>query len=73
MHLRYAVVGCCIVAAAILMFVSSNSYRGADECSNESARSITSLFMPCATKAQVNEPFNIGTAPITQQDGRNRP
>jgi hypothetical protein len=29
--------------------------------------------MPCATKAQVNEPFNIGTAPITQQDGRNRP
>jgi len=28
MYLRYAVVGCCFVAAAILIVVSSNSYGG---------------------------------------------
>jgi len=72
-HLRYAVVGCCIVAAAILVFVSSNSNRDTDECRNWSARLITSLFTPCAAKAEVNEPFNIGAAPIAQQDDRSRP
>jgi hypothetical protein len=43
MYLRYAVVGCCFVAAAILIFVSSNSYRGTDECRNRSARSVANL------------------------------
>jgi hypothetical protein len=42
MYLRYAVVGSCLVAAAILMVVSSNSDSGTDQCRNWYARSITS-------------------------------
>jgi hypothetical protein len=66
MYLRYAVVGSCLIAAAILMVVSSNSDPGTDECRNWYARSITSLFIPCMAKVEVNEPFNIGAAPIEQ-------
>jgi hypothetical protein len=62
MYFRYAVVGSCLIAAAILMVVSSNSDPSADECRNWYARSVTSLFIPCAAKTEVNEPFNIGTA-----------
>jgi len=72
MCVRYAVVGCCFVAAAILIFVSSNSYRGTDECRNRSARSVTNLFMPCAEKAEVDDPFNIGVAPIEQPEGQTK-
>jgi hypothetical protein len=72
MYLRYAVVGCCFVAAAILIFVSSNSYRGTDECRNRSARSVTNLFIPCAAKAEVDDPFNIGAAPIEQPAGQTK-
>jgi hypothetical protein len=73
MYLRYAVVGCCIVVAAILIFVSSSSYQGSGECRNWSARPVMSLFTPCAAKAQVNEPFNIGAAPNARPDDRNGP
>jgi len=72
MYLRYAVVGCCFVAAAILIFVSSNSYRGTDDCRNRFARSVTNLFIPCASKAEVDEPFNIGATPIEQPDGQTK-
>lgn len=61
MKVRYAVVGCCIVAAAILLIVSANSNGGKDECRNWSARSITGLFTPCVAKVEVNDPLNIGT------------
>lgn len=67
MYLRYAVVGSCLVAAAILMVVSSKSNSSHDECRNWYARSVTSLFIPCAAKAEVNEPFNIGAAPIENE------
>ena len=67
MNVRYAVVGCCFVAAAILMIVSANSH-GKDECRNWSARSVMSLFTPCVAKAEVNDPLNIGTALAKQQD-----
>jgi hypothetical protein len=72
MYLRYAFVGCCFVAAIILITVSSNSYQGTDECRNRSARSVTSLLIPCAAKAEVDEPFNIGAAPIEQQDSQTK-
>ena len=72
MYLRYAVVGCCFVAAAILIIVSSNSYRGTGECRNRSARSVTNLFIPCAAKAEVDDPFNIGAAPIEQPDSQTK-
>jgi len=62
MNLRYAVVGSCFVAAAILMIVSANSHGGKDECRNWSARSVMSLFTPCVAKVEVNDPLNIGTA-----------
>ena len=68
MNVRYAVVGCCFVAAAILMTVSAYSNGSKNECRNWSARSITNLFIPCAAKAEVDDPFNIGAAPIEQKD-----
>ena len=72
MYLRYAVVGCCFVAAAILIIVSSNPYWGAGECRNRGALSVTNLFIPCAAKAEVDDPFNIGAAPIEQPDGQTK-
>jgi hypothetical protein len=68
MNVRYAVVGCCFVAAAILMIVSANSNGGKNECRNWSARSILSLFTPCVAKVEVNDPFNIGSAIVRQPD-----
>ena len=68
MNMRYAVVGCCFVTAAILMIVSANSHDSRDECRNWSARSIMSLFTPCVAKVEVNDPLNIGTALAKQQD-----
>ena len=67
MKMRYAVVGCCFVAAAILMIVSANS-GSKDDCRNWSARSVMSLFTPCVAKVEVNDPLNIGTAPAKQKD-----
>jgi hypothetical protein len=72
MYVRYAVVGCCFIAAAILLIISSNSYRGTDECRNWLARSVTSLFMPCVAKAQVNDPLNIGTAMAKEPNSQNK-
>jgi hypothetical protein len=68
MRPKYIVAGSFVIAAVILTVVSSNSYRSTDECRNWSARSITSLFIPCAAKAEVDDPFNIGAAPIEQKD-----
>jgi hypothetical protein len=68
MNLRYAVVGCCFVAAAILMIVSANSHGSEDECRNWSARSVMSLFTPCVAKVEVNDPLNIGSTQAKQQD-----
>ena len=68
MNVRYAVVGCCFVAAALLMIVSANSHDSRDECRNWSARSIMSLFTPCVAKVEVNDPLNIGTPLAKQQD-----
>ena len=68
MNVRYAVFGCCFVAAAILLIVSANSNGGHDECRNWAARSITSLFTPCVAKIEVNDPLNIGTAIVKQPD-----
>lgn len=68
MNMRYAVVGCCFVVAAILVIVSANSNGGKDECRNWSARSVLSLFTPCVAKAEVNNPLNIGSAQAKQQD-----
>ena len=70
MNVRYAVVGCCFVAAAILLMVSANSNGGKDECRNWSARSIMSLFTPCVAKVEVNDPLNIGTAVVKQPDSQ---
>jgi hypothetical protein len=67
MNVRYAVVGCCFVTAAILMIVSANSNGGKDECRYWSARSVVSVFMPCVDRVEVNDPFNIGTALTKQQ------
>jgi hypothetical protein len=72
MNMRYAVVGCCFVAAAILLIVSANSNGGKDECRNWSARSVMSLFTPCVAKVEVNDPLNIGTAPAKQQDSQTK-
>jgi hypothetical protein len=68
MNMRYAVVGCCFVAAAILMIVSANSHGSNDKCRNWSARSVLSLFTPCVAKVEVNDPLNIGSAQAKQQD-----
>jgi hypothetical protein len=68
MNVRYAVVGCCFVAAALLMIVSAKSRGSKDECRNWSARSVMSLFTPCVAKVEVNDPLNIGTALAKQQD-----
>ena len=62
MNLRYAVVGFCFVAAAVLLIVSANSNGGKDECRNWSARSVVNLFTPCVDKVEVDNPLNIGTA-----------
>jgi|GEM_PF-7077735 len=62
MNVRYAVVGCCFVAAAMFMIVSANSHGSKDDCRNWSARSVMSLFTPCVAKVEVNDPLNIGTA-----------
>jgi hypothetical protein len=72
MYLRYTVVGSCFVAAIILLVISAHSYGGKDECRNWSARSVTSLFTPCVAKAEVNEPFNIGTPLPKEQDGQTK-
>lgn len=72
MYLRYAVVGCCFVAAAILLVVSSNLHDSRGECRNWSAQSVMSLFTPCVAKVEVNDPFNIGTALSKQQGGPNK-
>jgi hypothetical protein len=68
MNVRYVVVGCCFVGAAILMIVSANSHDSKNECRNWSARSVLSLFTPCVAKVEVNDPLNIGTALAKQQD-----
>lgn len=68
MNMRYAVVGCCFVAAAILMIVSTNSHGSKDECRNWSARSVMSFFTPCVVKVEVNDPLNIGSAHAKQQE-----
>jgi hypothetical protein len=68
MNVRYAVVGCCFVAAALLMIVSANFNDGKDECRNWSARSVMSLFTPCVAKVEVNNPLDIGIALAEQQD-----
>ena len=68
MYARYVVVSCCFITAAILIVASSNSHSSRDQCRNWHARSITSLFVPCVTKAEVSEPFNIGIPPIKKQD-----
>jgi len=68
MNMRYAVVGGCFVAAAILMIVSANSHGSNDECRNWSARSVLSLFTPCVAKVEVNDPLNIGNTQAKQQD-----
>ncbi len=60
MKMRYAVVGCCFVGAAILMIVSANSNGGKDDCRNWSARSVMTLFTPCVVKVEVNNSLNIG-------------
>jgi hypothetical protein len=67
-YLRYVVAGCCFTVAAILIAVSSNSQGGRNDCRNWYARSVASLFIPCAAKAEQAEPFNIGT-PLTDQQG----
>ena len=67
MNVRYAVVGCCFVAAAILMIVSANSNGSKNECRNWFARSVTNVFTPCVVKVEVNDPLNIGTP--MRQDG----
>jgi hypothetical protein len=67
MNVRYAVVGGCFVAAAILMIVSANSHDSEGECRNWSARSVMGLFTPCVAKVEVNDPLNIGTALADQQ------
>jgi hypothetical protein len=72
MNVRYAVVGCCFVAAAILMIVSANSNGGKQECRNWSAQSVMSLFTPCVAKVEVNDPLNIGTA-LAKQDSPTKP
>ncbi len=66
MYARYAVVSCCFVITAILIVASSNSHSSGDQCRDWHARSITSLFVPCVTKAVVSEPFNIGIPSIEQ-------
>lgn len=68
MNMRYAVVGCCFVAAAILMIVSTNSHGSKDECRNWSARSVMNFFTPCVVKVEVNDPLNIGSAQAKQQE-----
>ena len=61
MNPRYAVVGCCFVAAAILMIVSANSNGSKNECRNWSAHFVTSVFIPCVDRVEVQDPLNIGT------------
>jgi hypothetical protein len=68
MNVRYAVVGRCFVAAAILLIFSANSNGGKDECRNWSARSITSLFTPCVAQVEANNPLDIGSALARQKD-----
>jgi hypothetical protein len=68
MNMRYSIVGSCFVTAAILMTVSANSHGSNDECRNWSARSVLSLFTPCAAKVEVNDPLKIGSAQAKQQD-----
>jgi hypothetical protein len=70
MNARYAIAGCCFVAAAILIVVSANSNGGKDECRNWSARSVMSLFTPCVAKVEVDDPLNIGTAVAKQPDSK---
>lgn len=62
MNIRYAIVGCCFVAAATLLIVSANSKSSRDGCRNWSA------FIPCVAKVEVNEPLDIGNAKA-KQDG----
>ncbi len=69
MYVRYAVVGCCFVAAAKPIVVSANSNGSNDECRYWSARSVESVFIPCVDRIEVNDAFNIGIAPTKQQDG----
>jgi hypothetical protein len=72
MNVRYAVVGCCFVAAALLMIVSANSRGSKDECRNWSARSVVSVFIPCVDRVEVNDPLNIGAALVKQSNGENK-
>jgi hypothetical protein len=65
MNVRYAVVGCCFFVAALLMIVSANS-NSKGECRNWSARYVTSIFIPCIDRVEVNDPLNIGT-PLGKQ------
>jgi hypothetical protein len=72
MNVRYAVIGCCFFAAAILLIVSANSNGGKDECRNWSAHSIMSLFTPCVAKVEVNDPLNIGSALAKHNDSETK-
>jgi hypothetical protein len=66
MNVRYAVVGCCFFVAALLMIVSANSNGSKGECRNWSVRYVTSIFIPCIDRVEVNDPLNIGT-PLGKQ------
>jgi hypothetical protein len=68
MNVRYVVVGCCFVAAAILMIVSANSNGSKNECRDWSARFVTSVLIPCVDRVEVQVPLNIGTP--MQQDSK---
>jgi hypothetical protein len=72
MNVRYAIAGCCFVAATILILVSANSGDGKDECRNWSARSVASVFIPCVDRVEVNAPLNIGSALTKQQESPTR-
>ena len=70
MNVRHAVVGCCFVAAAILMTVSAYSNGSKNECRDWSARFATRVFIPCVDRVEVQDPLNIGTP--MQQDSKAR-
>ena len=73
MNVRYAVAGFCLVAAVILVIVSANSNGDKQDCRNWSARYVTSIFMPCIDRVEVNDPLNIGAPLGKQPDTESKP
>ncbi len=61
MNVRYAVVGCCFVGAALLMIVSAHSNGSKNECRDWLARFVANVLIPCVDKVEVQDPLNIGT------------